>query len=202
MGPLASRLVRLFALLLLLPLSSRAQFAPDPEVGRIETDVEIVYYDLVGTTLQDLTASLDARGPRQGGQRYFGLTEWEVNAEYRWSEYETGCAMDDITVRVAIRTRLPRWRPRGPVHERTRHAWDRFVHRLDAHEDGHRTLAAEAGDAIRWNLVSLHEPTCHTMKRAAERTVAEMLNEYEARNRAYDHHTGHGRTQGAVWPPR
>lgn len=192
----------LIALLLLVPLSVRAQLGPDPEVGRVETDVEIAYYEIVGTTLQDLTAALDARGPRQDGQRFFGLTEWEVNAEYRWVPHETGCAMEDIVVRVAVRTTMPRWRPRGQVHPRTRHAWERFVRDLDRHEEGHRALSTEAGEAIRWRLVSLHEPTCHTMKRAAERTVAEALGEYEARHRAYDHRTGHGRTQGAVWPPR
>lgn len=188
-------------LLLLVPIGARAQLAPDPEVGRVETAVEIVHYDLAGTTLQDLTASLDAYGPQQGGRRFFGLTEWEVNAEYRWSAHETGCAMEDIVVRVAVRTTMPRWRPDRSVHPRTQHAWDRFVRNLDTHEEGHRARATEAGEAIRWRLVSLREPTCHTMKRAAERTVAEILNEYEARNRAYDHRTGHGRTQGAVWPP-
>lgn len=193
--------MRLLVLLLLLPLGARAQFAPDPEIGRVETAVEVAYYDLTGTTLQDLSASLDARGPRQGGRRFFGLTEWEVNAEYRWTPRDTGCAMDDVVVRVAVLTTMPRWRPRGSVHPRTRHAWERFVHALGAHEAEHQALALEAGDALRWRLVALREPTCHTMKRAAERTITDVLSEYEARNRAYDHRTGHGRTQGAVWPP-
>ncbi len=198
---IAVRLVRLLVLLLLLAPGARAQLAPDPEIGRVETAVDVVHYDLVGTTLQELAAALDARGPRQDGRRFFGLTEWEVNAEYRWTSRDTGCTMDDVVVRVAVRTTMPRWRPNGPVHPQTRHAWERFVHALDAHERVHQDLATEAGDALRWRLVALREPTCHTMKRAAERTVADVLTEYEARNRAYDHRTGHGRTQGAVWPP-
>lgn len=188
-------------LLALLPLCTHAQLAPDPEVGVVETHVDLVYYDVQGETLQALAASLSERGPRQGGRRFFGLTEWEVNAEYRWVERPTGCGVEDIVVRVAITTHLPRRRSSGRAATRSDVAWERFVRDLDAHEAGHRTLAAEAGNAIRWQLVTLNRPTCQTMKREAERAIAEILNTYEARNRAYDRRTGHGRTQGAVWPP-
>lgn len=185
----------------LFALAPAAVGQPTPEVGRVETAMEVVHYDLVGTTLQDLAASLAVQGPRQDGRRFFGLTEWEVNVEYRWSELDTGCVMQDVVVRVAIQTTMPRWRPRGQVHPRTKHAWDRFVRALDAHERVHQELSAEAGDALRWRLVGLREPTCETMEPTAERAIADILGEYEARNRAYDHRTGHGRTEGAVWPP-
>ncbi len=173
----------------------------DSDAGSVEVHNETVYYEVEGDSAQGLLGALTRHGPRIGGEQFFGLTEWEVSAQYRWAERPAGCAVDDLTVRVSVKTHLPRWRGAGGASSGTRAAWARFVAALDHHEAGHRSLAEEAGDAIRERLVSLRVPTCERIKREAQREVLAVLNEYDARNRAYDHDTGHGRTQDAVWPP-
>ncbi len=194
-----------FLLALLLCLgASDAQAQPresDPDIGTVQLHNETVYYDVEGRTPYTLLEHLTEHGPVVNGKRFFGLTEWEVNAEYRWKEHTTRCSIEDLTVRVMVKTHLPQWHPPAGTPFETRTAWDRFVRALDEHEDGHRRFAEEAGEAIRWRLISLHTPTCDRIREEAQRVVVAVLDEYDAHNRAYDAETGHGRTQDAVWPP-
>lgn len=173
----------------------------DPDIGTVQVHNETVYYDVEGYTAHTLLAGLTEHGPVVNGKRFFGLTEWEVNAEYRWVEHATRCSIDDLTVRVSVKTHLPQWRAPVEASFDTRAAWTQFVTALDEHEGGHRRLAEEAGEAIRWRLISLHTPTCDRIRGEAQRAVVAVLDEYDAHNRTYDAETGHGRTQDAVWPP-
>ena len=194
-------MVRVAAVLVLLFLSSPASAQTHPEIGRVEIAVEVLYYDVEGADASELSASLSERSPSIGAQRFYGLTEWEVNAEYRWVEHATGCTLEDVRIRLVIQTHLPRRPSRGGIDAQTRRDWDRFVRDLGAHESHHRDLIAAAGDAMRWKLVSLREAECRTMERAAQLALAASIEETKARNDDFDRQTQHGRTQGVIWPP-
>lgn len=188
--------------LLALALCAHAALGQsDPEIGAVEMATQIVYYDVEGATAAELGASMSVQSPSKARPKFFGVTEWEVNAEYRWVERPTGCRIEDTVIRLLVRTHLPRWRPRGAVDPALRRAWGDFVRYLDVHEAHHRTLIGETGEALRWRLVSLREPTCATIEAAADRVIEAALGDGQEKNEAYDRETGHGQTQGAVWPP-
>lgn len=163
---------------------------------------ETTYYDVHGMSREDLAAALRRHGPRIQGSRFFGLTEWEVSAEYRPNQAGAGCAISDLTVHITVETHLPRWTPSANASADLHGAWDRFVTALDEHEYGHRALAEEAAEIIRRRLASVRVSACDQLDPVAQRTMREVMNTYESHNLAYDAETGHGRTQGAVWPPR
>ncbi|MEP0546278.1 MAG: DUF922 domain-containing protein [Rhodothermales bacterium] len=169
--------------------------------GIVRARSETTYYDVRGASREDLAAALRKHGPRIQGSRFFGLTEWEVSAEYRPAQAVAGCAISDLTVHIAVETHLPRWTPSGRASSDLHGAWDRFVTALDEHEEGHRALAEEAADTIRRRLASVRVAGCDQLDPVAQRAMMEVMNAYESRNLAYDAETGHGRTQGAVWPP-
>lgn len=171
----------------------------EPMAGRVRTRTETEYYAIEGDSFADLSASLRKRGPNVRGHRFFGMTEWEVSAGYRPVEEADACRIDGLTVDVAITTHLPRWSRSATVPEALREAWGRFLQALDQHEHGHRALAAEAGEAIRHRLLATSAPACDRLDAVAQRAMAAVMQEYEARNVAYDARTEHGRTQGAVW---
>ncbi len=175
---------------------------PVVSAGAVRTRAEKVYYEVDGDSREDLAAALQQHGPRIQGKRFFGMTEWTVSAEYRPMEGGTGCAVRDLTVRVSVQTRLPRWTPLAGASVDLSGVWERFVAALDEHEDGHRALAEEAADAIRRKLAAVQAPSCDQLDLAAQREMTVVMREYESHNLAYDAETGHGRTQGAVWPPR
>lgn len=185
----------------MLAQGASAQADTSHDVGSVESAIEVLFYDVEGDDAGSITASLEQRSPSIGARRFYGATEWEVNAEYRWIERPTGCTLEGVRVRLLIQTRLPRWAPRGPTDAGLRRAWERFARDLDAHETHHRDLIAAAADDMRWRLVSLRQPGCSTMALAAQRTLAEAIEETKTRNEAFDVRTQHGKTQGAVWPP-
>ena len=179
-------------------------FAPAaaPRSGVVRKRTESVYYEVDGVSRAALAAALRERGPELFGQQFFGMTEWEVSAGYRPVEGAAGCAIDDLTVQVEITTHLPQWRRAAAAPQELKGAWDQFLSALDRHEHGHRALAEEAAEAIRHRLLSVSTPACDRLDPMAQREMSAVMREYEARNLAYDSETGHGRTQGAVWPPR
>lgn len=197
------------ALLLVLLNASALQAQPrvfvadgmaDP--GNVSIHVDKVYYDVEGETPDALADQLGRRGPEVSGERYFGLTEWEVHAEYRWDKRLDGCRIKGLTVRASVQTHLPRWRRASAAPESLSGAWRRFLTALDWHEHGHRVLAEDAAEAIRVKLAALRAPTCTRVEARAYSEMIEVLNEYERYNKNYDAATDHGRSQGAIWPPR
>ncbi len=167
----------------------------------VSARAETVYYEIEGLSRAEISAALRAHGPDVRGQQFFGLTEWEMGVEYRAVEVESGCAIDGLKVRVSTETHLPRWPGDAVASSALSGAWDRFITALDHHEDGHRVLAEEAAETVRRRLLAVSAPTCGRLDGVAQREMAAVMQEYEARQLAYDAETDHGRTQGAVWPP-
>ena len=176
--------------------------APVASAGIVRAQSETTYYDVRGRDRADLAAALRQNGPRIQGSRFFGLTEWQVSVEYRPSDQAEHCAIRDLTVHVEVETHLPRWNPPSDASADLHRAWEQFVAALDEHEHGHRALATEAAEAIREGLAAAHASACDELDPVAQRTMQQVMNTYESHNLAYDARTGHGRTQGAVWPPR
>lgn len=170
--------------------------------GAVSIHVEKVYYDVEGETPAALAAQLGRHGPRVQGGRFFSLTEWEVNAAYRWDQRPDGCRLQGLRVRASVQTHMPRWRRTAAAPTSLSGAWRRFLAALDWHEHGHRVLAEDAAETIRKRLRTLRASTCPRVEAMAYREMDDVLNEYEQYNRDYDAATGHGRSQGAVWPPK
>jgi predicted secreted Zn-dependent protease len=177
-----------------------ALYAP-AESETVQRRAETVYYDIEGGSWADLAAALRERGPRAHGRQFFGLTEWEMSVEYRPVADGAGCAVDDLTIEVSVKTHLPRWSRAAAAPTPLRRAWNRFVAALGQHEQGHRVLAERAAETASRRLRAASAPTCDRLDAEARREVATVMQEYERRQLAYDVETGHGRTQGAVWPP-
>lgn len=171
-------------------------------LGTVVERVEFAYYDIEGDTPQALSAALAASGPEFDGHRFFGMTEWSLSADYRVKDEAGGCTLAEVTVEIDVETQLPHWRESWRGNGALRTEWYQFLGSLDRHERGHRDLAREAADAVRDRLTTLRSETCETMRREAQWAAVDVMNNYDARHQAYDLSTGHGHTQGAVWPRR
>lgn len=196
--------MRLLAILLpLLPtwVGPSATEAPSPAAaGTVVERVDFAYYDIEGDSPHTLSAALATHGPEYGGHRFFGMTEWSLSADYRVDKTAAGCTLADITVMIDVETQLPHWRESWRSDGALRTEWYRFLGALDRHERGHRDLAREAADAVRRHLAEFKTDNCTTVRREAHWVAVDVMNDFDARHRAYDLSTGHGHSQGAVWP--
>ena len=170
---------------------------PPPPVA---TTLQQAPYAVEGTTAGELLRSMSERAPESQGGTYFGLTVTELAFRYRHRRAEAGCALNDVQIDLSVRVSLPAWTPGPDAPYDLRRDWARFLSNLGRHEDRHRAIAEHGADAIRTALDGLSAPTCAAVDAEARAVSERIQSETDAAHRRYDDETGHGRTQGAVWP--
>ena len=181
--------------------------APEAEPGVREspvfTIIDVNTYEVEGASEDVLLAGLRALGPRANGAEFFGLTETQMTYRY-WKDQteDEGCRLEQIRVDLNVTITLPRWKASRIAPYRLRRSWDRFDRALRRHEDGHREIAEWSAREVYHALRSLRAPTCETVDTEAHALAMRLREVSEQRQKAYDHQTGHGRTQGAIWPQR
>lgn len=160
-------------------------------------------YQVHGRTSGALLAEMRGSGPMSQGRRYFGTMTWTLR--YRWSNTSPGlgtCSVHGIEVAIQTITTMPEWRDADSASTELRTQWDGFVAALRTHEEGHRRIALEAAIAVKRRLEDLGIAECSSYAREADLAFRRLLDTYNARDVEYDRTTGHGVTQGAIWPPR
>ncbi|MDX1547234.1 MAG: DUF922 domain-containing Zn-dependent protease [Rhodothermales bacterium] len=160
------------------------------------------YYDVTGSTAAALHQEMLRRGPRIDGQSFYGEMYWTLRWRFRFASRSGQCEMEQVEVPLTITIMLPRWHRPADVDAALAEQWDAFLASLRLHEEGHRSLAMEAGREIIRALRSMRTLSCSSMEAEANRKAGAILDRYREHNRQYDRDTGHGRRQGAVWPPR
>ena len=189
------------ATMTLLGLGPGGSAAPTSSSDRSKARETIKYYDVRGTTIEELRHEVYSRGPYDStGQRFAGWAEWRIRWWYDREQVPQGCKVSRAVTETDIEYTLPRWVEAANAPEELRETWNRFVEALTVHEQGHgdlaRALAAEIELAIR-NLPP--EPTCEELDRKVNELANRMILE-DRTQEAYDLATGHGQTQGAVFP--
>jgi predicted secreted Zn-dependent protease len=150
-------------------------------------------YEVTGSTAGQLRDVIALLGPRRGGRTFVACTDWVVTWSYVRAEGPEGFRVGDATVDVEVTLVIPRWRPPRSAGADLIATWQDDLAALAAHEAGHRDLAIEAGCAIRAALDALGPaPSREALDEDARSRAAAILEEYRARERAYDEATGHG----------
>lgn len=168
--------------------------------GTVYSSIETDTYLVRGATDREILTSLRSQGPRSAGGVFFGLTVTELEYRYYKVTAPGACRIEDVEVDLVVRITLPDWEPPRDADAALRSAWSRFATSLRGHENGHRDLAVAGAESVRAALEGLRTPSCDTADEEAQRIAERVRIETEAAHRDFDHRTGHGRTQGAVWP--
>jgi predicted secreted Zn-dependent protease len=159
-------------------------------------DLILLGYEVEGRSPRSIRASINARRPPEdaGGARHDARTRWT----YR-NRVETGpdgqCDPRTATVVLRLTVVLPDLVSRDQLSVRERDGWDRYFAAVVAHERNHARIAVAGRDMLQTAMRA--SPTCDAM-RAAVRTTAAGIT---AASQTYDRQTGHGRREGAVYPP-
>ena len=166
----------------------------------------VSYYDVTGTTAAEIQAALLRNSPTIDQVPVFAMTEWEVSWKLRTPQPTRArdCRLEPPRVQLTIRTVLPRWNSVDEAPAELRSQWRSFVVALGAHEAGHRDLGLRAvaavTDALR-EARHVRAPTCSQLVAYADAAGQAVLAQFYKENARYDETTGHGATQGVMWPP-
>jgi predicted secreted Zn-dependent protease len=159
------------------------------------------FYDIRGSTAEELGLEMRRLGPEEDGRRFHGHTAWNINWRYTSQPWGNACGATRVEVTAVIVITLPRWDPPPQAPDELRHRWDVYLTALREHEEGHRDLAVAAARRVHSRLSGFRTGDCRTFSREANAEGRYILDRLRADNRRYDEETGHGRTQGAVWRP-
>ncbi len=140
----------------------------------------VEYYDVEGSTLEEVSAQLD---PDEWGRCTY-------NYDYTYTTDENGQTTHvDVTVTTTIR--LPRQRGAGwrQASRAAKREWNRMIRALQTHENGHRRIAEKRASIVREGLLGQAEGDVQTKFEELRGQVQDEFDQYDA-------DTSHGQTQG------
>lgn len=173
-----------------------------PDATPVRAAVRVEPYRVTGHSVESLLASLRDGGPRVDGDIFFGLTSTTLAYRFAYRERAGLCETTDARVDLDVTITIPEWQSTPSAPYELRRDWQRFAQALRRHEERHRDLAVEHAHAVRRAVDGLRAPTCDAVAGLAARRAEQAQAVAEAAHRAYDASTGHGESEGAVWPPR
>jgi predicted secreted Zn-dependent protease len=156
-------------------------------------------YEVRGRTAKELKDGMKRLGPRRGGRRFFGYTNWKVTWKTFFATRGEEWAISSFDVYVDVTTILPYWNHSefGADPELVER-WDQFLRALEAHEKDHRRLGLEAASAVERRLWGLRgENTLDDLEAAIHAAAVEAIDGYRETERRFDENTRHGKTEGA-----
>lgn len=160
------------------------------------------YYEITGAHEQELRDQLSKKGIKwDDGKRYDSVTRWRMWWEYGEGGAREACSPDSFRVHLEITYLLPRWtgmdRAAGQLEEK----WNSYMQNMVRHEQGHRDIAKDAAAAFYRTAARLPlDLACAERDRELKALSLEMLAQLNSDQYEYDCATGHGVTQGAVFP--
>ena len=166
------------------------------------TEVRYRYYEVDGNTADVLLGEMLTRGPVRDGRTYFGLTEALTGLNFETLQDNGYCRLVNIAVRTEVVVTLPTWTSEAGAPSDLVARWKVFETALQNHEGWHVASSKAATREIHEALESIRAPDCLIASNQAKQISQAILDRNEIENWEYDRTTGHGKTQGAVWPPQ
>lgn len=180
-----------FVLLAFFSLALPAGHA-EPEVS-----VKTEHYQVEGDTVEELSEAMKLSAPPKMGEN-FGSTKWNVIWKYESAPGAAGCSVTSSKVKLEVVFYLPEWKGASSGDKKTRKKWEKFMKKLQRHEDGHKKIGIEAARKIEKLLnQSGTFQTCREVNDAVNRAAQAVMAEKQAEEVQYDARTQHGLRQGA-----
>lgn len=166
--------------------------APTVVVGAVP-NATMQYYDVSGTSVTELRASMDAREPvDSSGRRNDAFTTW--NIDWTWPLNPDGtCILSGATTTDTITVTFPRWLPPADALASLIARWNTYESALVTHESGHVSFVVSTAADV---LSAIKRATCTTAEAAAQAVITRIRQH----DLDYDAETDHGATQGARFP--
>lgn len=169
-----------------------------PGARIISDGVRMDRYPVRGRDVAAVRAALDAARVRDGNDGAWVEAYTDGRIRGTWTaparkHRGAPCQPKAIAIRYSATMRLPYLDEPDPPPALAQ-AWQRYAANLEAHEREHL-------ERIRRALPRLAAAIAAAPCAKADAVGAAVLRQIRAEGRAYDKETGHGRSEGAVFPP-
>lgn len=153
------------------------------------------YFSVRGTTLDELEAELNKRGPKvkKTGQRHPGATQMQFNTRLGYVEKNGACRISEATVTVKAKLILPKWSQRARGDDEARLVWDTLSEDIKRHEEQHVSIAQDYARKLERKLMRLgRQKDCQIAAQKAKATADATLAAHDRAQAKFDVKEGAG----------
>jgi predicted secreted Zn-dependent protease len=105
-------------------------------------------------------------------------------------------------ITVDVTYRVPEWEEPSEADRALVDSWETYRSALFCHEYGHARFGLDAANEVYDAFDAIASGgDCGTQQSRAQEAFDAILDDYRAREIAYDDETDHGATMGAIFPP-
>ena len=181
--PFASHKIRVSLVLLLACCMPRIA---DAEVIARKS---ISYFDIKGSSADELDAALNERGPLAMGSssHHPGATRIRFGGNATYSEANGRCYISGVKVTVDTEIILPRWRDRRHASKQLSLIWDTLSGDIRRHEDRHVEIARQHARQMERAILSLPSASsCDALQEQANEVTARETDRHDADQARFD----------------
>jgi predicted secreted Zn-dependent protease len=174
-----------------------------PENSKIKVTREQNLYRITGKTEKELRQQMNVLGPpdEETGKIFDARTDWEIKWYFYYDNSGGQCKIDRTEVSLSLTYTYPEWNPPANASQALVQKWKAYLKKLALHEEGHGSLSEEGAQIIYDTIMAMPpSATCDALGEATNAAAQEKIDELKQQQKDYDEETGHGQTQGAVFP--
>ncbi|MEM6464429.1 MAG: DUF922 domain-containing protein [Pseudomonadota bacterium] len=144
-----------------------------------------VYYNVPGTTVDQINEQITLRGPQNG--HAIGTTETRMTPRVKTRRDDGSCQIENADVKLDLTVTLPQWSELSRADGRTRSAFESLSGHVEWHEQQHVEISQDYAARIEKALAELPaEETCRELMAKARVMFKAMFEEHNAAQRAFD----------------
>lgn len=147
--------------------------------------VTTVYYNVPGTTVEEINEQIAIRGPQNG--HAIGTTETRMTPKVKTVRFIGFCWIDTVDVVLELKVTLPRWLDLDRADKRTRTGFAGLATHVEEHEQRHVEISQEYAEKIEQTLLRMPpEETCRELIAKARVRFKEVFEEHNQAQRDFD----------------
>ncbi len=147
--------------------------------------VTTVYYNVPGTTVEQINQQIAIRGPQDG--HAIGTTETRMTPKVRTVRKDGQCRIESADVLLELKVTLPRWAEINKADSRTRFGLAGLSRHVEEHEQVHVEISQKYAKIIENALLAMPpEKNCRVLINKARAKFKSLFEEHNDEQRAFD----------------
>ena len=150
-----------------------------------KSGVTTVYYNVPGTTVEQINQQIAIRGPQDG--HAIGTTETRMTPKVRTVRRDGECRIESADVLLELKVTLPRWAEIDKADSRTRFGLAGLSRHVEEHEQVHVEISQKYAKKIEDALLAMPpQKSCRVLINKARAEFKSLFEEHNDEQRAFD----------------
>lgn len=153
-----------------------------------KTLVTLDYYQVGGTTLEQIDKEIKDKGPRLNGSVHaVAISNIQMIPDVSFISTGDGCAVRRARIKVKANVILPRWKNRQTADDKLGQTWDNLDRYTRLHEATHVAIADKHARRLEQELETIRiRRSCEAAGKLAKKTIDKAMKAHEHEQLDFD----------------